>query len=335
MYISFEHTDTGMLSLGDAGELSPNASVMLRIATLSAWAELAIASSQQAYLKDVVKPYRPALSSLWVSALRDYASIRADSEVTQDESSAALDTSYSSLGKEVLLPVCLPRPGKGYTDPYYKYYHSSWPVILEAVAAAMQDRDPYVLAAMDGKETLTNGATDVGVRTEPTALFFVVFGLVYEALATASHDSENPASGRKVPVIALKCLKCLVTPEYAGDAVFEPSTFDELMSLFYRMAITESALVRIQLVETISALSITQSKKLAELDAAASYETFYLLPTLLITNYSRATFSASSFPSNAPRVQCLRICAYVLRHAITTNVDLPGRVSFCLLLVGS
>lgn len=157
-----------------------------------------------------------------------------------------------------------------FADLGYQYYHSSWPVILEAVAAAMQDRDPYVLAAMDGKETLTNGAPNTGVRTEPTALFFVVFGLVYEALATASYDSENPASGRKVPVIALKCLKFLVTPEYAGDAVFEPSTFDELMSLFYRMAITESALVRIQLVETISALVVTQNKKLADLDAAAS-----------------------------------------------------------------
>lgn len=134
----------------------------------------------------------------------------------------------------------------------------------------MQDQDPYVLAAMDGKDTVTNGAIKTGARTEPTALFFVVFGLVYEALATASHDSEDSASGRKVPVIALKCLKCLVAPEYAGDAIFEPSTFEELMSLFYRMAITESALVRIQLVETISALSVTQRKKLAELDAAAT-----------------------------------------------------------------
>lgn len=44
--------------------------------------------------------------------------------------------------------------------------------------------------------------------------------------------------------------------------------------------------------------------------------------------FSRATFSASSFPSNSPRVQCLRICAYVLRHAITTNVDSPGKFSF-------
>jgi HEAT repeat-containing protein 5 len=91
--------------MGDAGELSPNASVMLRIATLSAWAELVISSGHQTYLKDVVKPYRPILSSLWISSLRDYASIKADSEVLQDESVTALDTSYSSMGKEVLLPV--------------------------------------------------------------------------------------------------------------------------------------------------------------------------------------------------------------------------------------
>jgi hypothetical protein len=96
-----------MLSLGDTGELSPNASAMLRISTLSAWAQLEIASAQQAYLIDVLKPYRATLASLWLASLRDYASIRIDSEFLHDTSSVALDSSYSSLGKEVLLPVGL------------------------------------------------------------------------------------------------------------------------------------------------------------------------------------------------------------------------------------
>ena len=94
-----------MLSLGETGELSPNASAMLRISTLSAWAQLQVSSIQQKYLEDVVKPYRPILSSLWIASLRDYASIRIDSEFLHDTSSVALDSSYSSLGKEVLLPV--------------------------------------------------------------------------------------------------------------------------------------------------------------------------------------------------------------------------------------
>lgn len=97
--------DSGMLSLGETGELSPNASAMLRISTLSAWAQLEIASTQQAYLTDVLKPYRSTLASLWLASLRDYASIRIDSEFLHDTSSVALDSSYSSLGKEVLLPV--------------------------------------------------------------------------------------------------------------------------------------------------------------------------------------------------------------------------------------
>lgn len=94
-----------MLSLGETGELSPNASAMLRISTLSAWAQLEVASANQSYLVNVVKPYRQTLASLWVAALRDYASIRIDSEFLHDTSSVALDSSYSSLGKEVLLPV--------------------------------------------------------------------------------------------------------------------------------------------------------------------------------------------------------------------------------------
>ena len=94
-----------MLCLGETGELSPNASAMLRISTLSAWAQLQVSSVQQGYLENVVKPNRSTLSSLWIASLRDYASIHVDSESLHDSSSLALDSSYSSLGKEVLLPV--------------------------------------------------------------------------------------------------------------------------------------------------------------------------------------------------------------------------------------
>lgn len=97
--------ESGMLTIGNAQELSPNASVMLRIATLSAWAELETASTRQVYLIDVLKPYRAMLASLWISSLRDYASIRADTEGVEEASSGTLESSYSSLGKEVLLPV--------------------------------------------------------------------------------------------------------------------------------------------------------------------------------------------------------------------------------------
>jgi hypothetical protein len=97
---------SGTLSIGDVGELSPNASVMLRISTLTAWAELEVATARQPYLQHVVGPHRATLTAHWVASLRDYASVRADSEAVQ-ETSSSLDSSYFGLGRETLLPVCL------------------------------------------------------------------------------------------------------------------------------------------------------------------------------------------------------------------------------------
>lgn len=96
---------SGLISIGDVGKLSPNASIMLRISIITAWAELEIATPQQPYLQMVVAPHRSTLASLWIASLRDYASVRADSETLQDNP-ASFDPSYSSLGREILLPVC-------------------------------------------------------------------------------------------------------------------------------------------------------------------------------------------------------------------------------------
>ncbi|KAJ7205156.1 clathrin-coated vesicle protein [Mycena haematopus] len=275
--------DSGMLSLGETGELSPNASAMLRISTLSAWAQLEVASTQQAYLIDVLKPYRSTLASLWLASLRDYASIRIDSEFLHDTSSVALDSSYSSLGKEVLLP----------------YYANAWSVILQAVATAMQANDPHILAAMDGQELAKDAKPPVkeAGRQEPTMFFFIVFGLVYEALATASAESNSSMSSRQATVTAaLQTLKCLVRPEYAGRAIMEPAIFDEFISLCYRMAMTEPARVQTHLVEVLAVMAATQGH--AE--------------------------GSDSLSHTSPQAHCLRICSHILRHS--TSVSSRGSI---------
>ncbi|TFY57214.1 hypothetical protein EVG20_g8633 [Dentipellis fragilis] len=265
---------SGMLSLGDAAEGSPNASAMLRIATLSAWAELACASVDQPYLKEVVNPYRGALASLWVAALRDYASIRIGSEVIQDTSSAPLDLAYASLGKDILIP----------------YYVDAWPVILQAIAIAMEAQDPFIRGAIDGIEIRDgqsiNGANS-NSRKDPAALFFVIFGLVYEALSSMP---ESTSTGRNnLPLIALRTMRNIVRPEYAGQALLEPTIFDELLNLWYRMAMTESALVQVQLVETIAIFASTQNAQTGKTE--------------------QPSFSS-------PQGQCLRVCAFILKNAI-------------------
>ncbi|GJJ09041.1 hypothetical protein Clacol_003263 [Clathrus columnatus] len=285
---------SGLISIGDVGELSPNASVMLRISTLAAWAELEAATSQQPYLKLVVAPHRPVLASLWIASLRDYASVRVDSEALQNL--ASLDPSYSSLGREILLP----------------YYDQSWGKVLKAVATGMLANDPYILAAMDGKDSLE---TSLGSRDNPTAFFYIVFGLVYDALTSTSTDAASGSASREMSITALQTLKCLVRPEYCGKAILDPAVFQEFSSLCYRMAVTESAVVQLHLVEAIVALATSQKT------IVTSYVT--LLKPLSRADTIDRNPTDNVFP-DSHATHCLRICAYVLRHALpNTRTSIP------------
>ena len=125
----------------------------------------------------------------------------------------------------------------------------------------MQADDPHILAAMDGSERtpISDSVIKPPGRNEPRAFFFVIFGLVYEALATSSADSTLTTSARQPAVIAaLGALKCLVRPEYSGKAMLESTTFDEFVNLCYRMAMTEPAGIQVHLVETVAALAASQ-----------------------------------------------------------------------------
>ncbi|KAI0030727.1 clathrin-coated vesicle protein [Vararia minispora EC-137] len=268
-----------MFALGEASEGSPNASAMLRIATLSAWAELASASIAQSYLSEVINPYRADLAKLWLAALRDYASIRAGSEAVQDSSSAALDPAYVSLGRDILLP----------------YYADTWPVILQAVAIFMERHDSFIRAAMDGLDALPEESVDAMSRDEPTALFFVVFGLVYETLSGTYFESSESTRGN-ISQVVLRAMKSLVRKEYAGNALLEPTILEELLGLWYRMAMTEPPAVQIRLVEAIAAFASGQGSTLDQQG------------------------------SDSLQMHCLRICAYILKTTIPGSRVTSGHI---------
>jgi HEAT repeat-containing protein 5 len=141
----------------------------------------------------------------------------------------------------------------------WQYYAESWPVMLNAVATAMEARDPFILGAMEQADDVTTASTDRSARSEPTAMFFAVFSLVYEALSGSTPYSEPipPATG-SAPVVALRAMKSLVRREYSGRALLEPAIFDELLNLWYRMAMTEPPALQAQLVEAIRVFATEQ-----------------------------------------------------------------------------
>ena len=126
----------------------------------------------------------------------------------------------------------------------------------------MQLNDPYIYAAMDGRETtgtLPQSQEKDTNREEPTLMFYPLFGLVYEALATSAND-DSSSNSNQTKLICLHILTSLVKPEYSGKALLEPGVFEELTGLCYRMAVTESAAVQIRLVQAIASFASSQGR---------------------------------------------------------------------------
>src|SRR6266852_5244985 len=134
--------------------------------------------------------------------------------------------------------------------------------MLNAVATAMETRDPFVLGAMEGIDDMAAmSSTARSTGPEPTTMFFVIFGLVYEALSASTPYSESSQASGSTSFIALRAMKHLVRPEYSGRALLEPTIFDELINLWYRMAMTEPPALQIQLVEVIRVFAIEQGQE--------------------------------------------------------------------------
>ena len=96
-------------AIGDLRGLSPNAQTMVRMAVLSAWAELQVASTEQQYLVKVMKPHVAKLTPLWLSSLQEFARLRFEPDISNSTGPArpeeGLDVVYAAFNRQTLLKV--------------------------------------------------------------------------------------------------------------------------------------------------------------------------------------------------------------------------------------
>ncbi|KAJ4307962.1 hypothetical protein N0V84_012381 [Fusarium piperis] len=241
--------DNENAAIGDLKGLSSNAQVMVKISVFSAWAELQVASSEQQYLLDVLRPHIGTLTPLWLESLREFARLRFEPDISMTlgppSLSGSLDTIYAALNRETLL----------------RFYQDAWLKLVDAIASLIEQDSEFVFDALDGKESdgpSTNGrgkSSDINYRDEPVAFFFVLFGLAFEALATRSGQSDSLATHEQTLAI-LKALKKILHPSVSGHAIYRPDVFSETMDLLDRLVLTEGLDVQGVIVEIASVLCI-------------------------------------------------------------------------------
>ncbi|XXH04424.1 hypothetical protein Hte_010838 [Hypoxylon texense] len=242
-------TETENAGIGDLKGLSSNAQVMVKMSVYSAWADLQVASSEQKYLLDVLKPHIGTLTPLWLASLREFARLRFEPDISMTlgppSMSGSLDTIYAALNRETLL----------------KFYQESWLKLVDAIASLIEQDSEFVFDALDGKETdapATNGhskSADINYRDEPVAFFFVLFGIAFEALATRSGQTDSLATQEQTLEI-LQALKKILHPSVSGHAIYREAIFSETMDLLDRLVLTEGLDVQGVIVEIARALCV-------------------------------------------------------------------------------
>ena len=82
---------------------------MVKMAVLSAWAELQVASTEQKYLVKVMEPYITKLTPLWLSSLQEFARLRFEPDISNNTGPTStdenLDVVYAALNRQTLLKV--------------------------------------------------------------------------------------------------------------------------------------------------------------------------------------------------------------------------------------
>ncbi|KAI1344285.1 armadillo-type protein [Xylariaceae sp. FL0016] len=241
--------ETENAGIGDLKGLSSNAEVMVKMSVFSAWADLQVASLEQKYLLDVLKPHIGKLTPLWLASLREFARLRFEPDISMTlgppSMSGSLDTIYAALNRETLL----------------KFYQDSWLKLVDAIASLIEQDSDFVFDALDGKDTdgpATNGhakGADINYRDEPVAFFFVLFGIAFEALATRPGQTDSLATHEQTLEI-LQALKKILHPSVSGHAIYREAIFSETMDLLDRLVLTEGLDVQGVIVEIARALCV-------------------------------------------------------------------------------
>ncbi|UZJ56964.1 hypothetical protein CBS101457_006284 [Exobasidium rhododendri] len=229
-------TDASMNSLGDVKNLTPNATAMLKIAVFTAWGELQVASLQQPYLVNVMKPQVASLTPLWIASLTEFARLRADPDGSNSIAlpTTGLETPFAGLVRDVLMP----------------HYEQSWHTMLHAIAVLMSQGDKSIVKAMNGETSnSSNGATTTRSSDKPALFFFALYGLSFEALAKNVGTLRNA----HISLITLLALRYLCTPQYAGSALQDDTFFSELFHLFYRVIMMDPTVaVQVRTIEVVA-----------------------------------------------------------------------------------
>ncbi|EEB08355.2 Pof6 interacting protein Sip1 [Schizosaccharomyces japonicus yFS275] len=202
-----------------------DAKFVLRVATLSAWAQLLTNSLQYESLRESIDPLLPMLIPHWISSLRSYSRLQFGSYLVRDFIADTTNTRVQCINPQLLL----------------KIHQQTWLNIAEALCLLLKENRELVLSTFDADQFSTAEGDiffqdSVNYTQNPDAFNFFIFGLALQSLL-----NPEVLAPFELPVLRImKALTVTISKRLCSDVIFEPSVFPEVVDIFTRLVLTES-----------------------------------------------------------------------------------------------
>ena len=237
---------------GEATDPQPHATTMLRLAVQAAWAQLAISTSTQEFLKPTVEPHLATLCRLWFKTLREYGRLSLENDVLRNLGGFPLtiDIGSSLTYLEATRNVILP------------FYNESWLFIMRALTASMNGEGimESLLRQPDGQET------------EVADVFTILCGLCLRAISTEDPWPKGPKAETRETVVnhGLQAFGSLAIAGGGIHFLSQQFALRETFAVLDRAVDTFPAPVRVNVSSTLQDMLSKMPSETAEKEAEGS-----------------------------------------------------------------
>ena len=136
-----------------------------------------------------------------------------------------------------------------------------WLQLVDAITTLIEEDSEFIFQALDGQKKIEEKSpsarkpSEINYRDEPVAFFFLLFGIVFEALTQRPKD--NSAAHKESVLELLQALQRILRPAVSGRSIYQEAIFSETLDVLGRLVLTSPSGTKITIAKIAKNLVLT------------------------------------------------------------------------------
>ena len=124
---------------------------------------------------------------------------------------------------------------------------------MDAITSLIEEDSEFMFQALEGRKKVeaksreSRKPSEINYRDEPVAFFFLLFGIVFEALTQRPKDSNT--ADKELVFELLQALQRVLRPAVCGRSIYQEAIFSETLDVLGRLVLTSPPNTKITVIK--------------------------------------------------------------------------------------